>query len=65
MPIKLGPQEYSCPLCPKIMARKDHMRNHINAHTGEKPYKCSYCDKMFTRRDKCMDHMRKQHEFMK
>lgn len=62
VPIKLGPQEYSCPLCPKISTRKDHMQNHIAAHTGEKPYKCSYCEKMFTRRDHCMRHMRRQHE---
>ena len=64
VPIKLGPQEYSCPICPKIMQRKDHMQNHIAAHTGEKPYKCSYCEKMFTRKDHCNRHMRRQHEMM-
>ena len=28
-PIRLGPNEYACPLCSKIMKKKNHMEDHI------------------------------------
>ena len=43
-PIKLGAKSYQCPLCPKIMAERHNVVNHIRAHTGERPYKCDFCD---------------------
>ena len=31
-PIRLGPNEYACPLCSKIMKKKNHMEDHIRIH---------------------------------
>ena len=42
-PIKLGPEEFACPICGKIMKQKYKMEVHIRVHTGEKPFRCSNC----------------------
>ena len=62
VPIRLGPQEFSCPICPKIHQRKDVIQKHILTHTGEKPFKCPYCTKNFTQESSRLRHIKYQHQ---
>ena len=45
--------------CGKSFERKDHLTNHLNAHSGVRPYSCTYpgCDKSFTQAGSRTKHM--------
>ena len=58
-PIRLGPNEYACPLCSKIMKKKNHMEDHIRIHTGEKSFRCIICNHLFTRKSSLNRHKEK------
>ncbi len=62
VPIKLGPQEFSCPICPKMSMKKEAMQKHILSHTGEKPFKCLYCPKTFSQNGHMHRHIRNMHK---
>ena len=49
-PVRLGPCEFACPYCSKIMKVKRDMQRHIRTHTGEKPFHCIYCNNDFSRK---------------
>ena len=38
---------FKCTMCGKGFTAKNHLKDHINLHTGEKPYKCLYCPSVF------------------
>jgi len=62
LPIKFGPQEFSCPICPKITQRRDVMQTHIFSHTGERPFECPYCPQKFSQNGHMHRHIRKNHQ---
>jgi KRAB domain-containing zinc finger protein len=46
-PIRLGPTEFACPFCGKVMKSKRDTQRHIRTHTGFKPYVCKICNCAF------------------
>ena len=38
---------FKCTTCGKGFNQRNHLKDHINIHTGEKPYKCLYCPSAF------------------
>ena len=56
-PLRLGPNEFACPFCSKIMKLKSDMRRHIRTHTGEKPFNCIYCNQYFSRKSTLDTHV--------
>ena len=63
-PIRIGYQEYACPICPKISKRKDYMQKHILTHTGEKPYACPKCNYACTSSNNLHRHIRNIHKIL-
>ena len=60
-PVKLGPQQYSCPFCSKIMNTPSKIKRHILVHTGEKPYQCHICNYKATQEAHIKTHMKGVH----
>jgi len=52
---------HQCPYCPKSFKRKDHLKEHVRLHTGEKPYPCQHCDKAFVQKHQLVDHVKRKH----
>ena len=42
-PVKIGPNQYACPLCSKIQKIRSDCIKHIRTHTGERPFQCPFC----------------------
>ncbi|KAB7507104.1 Zinc finger protein, partial [Armadillidium nasatum] len=49
-------KKHSCPFCFKSFHRRDHLRQHVRIHTGEKPYKCPACGREFNQRTPLISH---------
>ena len=49
---------FKCQYCPKRFMRKQHLRQHLTIHTGDKPYHCSLCDKKFMYPSVLRDHLK-------
>ena len=64
-PIKLGPEEFACPICGKIMKQKYKMEVHIRVHTGEKPFRCSNCSYSSGDKSNYQRHMIQKHGYTK
>ena len=47
----------NCPICGKILSRRDYLRIHMRQHTGEKPYKCPYCPRRCAERCNLRKHI--------
>ena len=58
LPSSNGVQLFSCSWCIKSFRRRDHLKNHIKVHTGEKSHSCSLCDKSFANYEKLKIHCR-------
>ena len=57
----IGPGQYACPYCPKIMAKCRDMKRHISTHTGEKAFNCPQCSYGSNRKDKLQIHIQGRH----
>ena len=60
-PVRLGPNQYACPYCSKIMKKSHKVRRHIKIHTGEKPFQCPYCVYRCIQKNNLKIHCIKQH----
>ena len=61
-PIYLGPQQFGCPFCQKIMKSSSDMKRHIMIHTGEKPFSCEYCEYSSCIKSHVKSHMANKHK---
>ena len=59
--IRLGPNEFACPFCSKIMKVKRYLTRHICTHTGEKPFPCNYCNSHFNTKNGRYQHIERIH----
>ena len=60
-PIMLGPYEFACPFCNKIMKTKADMLRHIRTHTSEKPFPCNFCNAKFALKQSKERHEKRIH----
>ena len=47
-----------CPYCDMTFSNKEHLKNHIRTHTGEKPFACQYCSDRFSMKSTLIQHIR-------
>ena len=60
-PIMIGPAEFLCPYCSKIMKTRKEMARHIMIHTGEKPFSCTFCNFRTNRKSTLKEHVKRRH----
>ena len=60
-PIVLGPHNFACPFCSKIMKVKRDMQRHIRTHTGEKPFACTMCNYKCAVKCSLVSHIARNH----
>ena len=49
-------KRHTCSFCGKLFLHTGHLREHENAHTGERPFGCEFCDKKFSASSTARNH---------
>ena len=62
-PIRLGPQQYACPVCSRIMRSRAEVIRHIRIHTGEKPFNCNLCNFKTNQKTILTTHINRTHQY--
>ena len=57
----MGPRQYGCPFCQKIMKNSTDMKRHLRIHTGEKPFSCQFCTYTSNHKSNVNLHVKKLH----
>ena len=63
LPVRLGPHQFACPICSKIMETSSKIKRHILIHTGERPYSCQLCDYKCNQNSTLQDHYKRKHNY--
>ncbi|KAG7162516.1 Zinc finger protein Pegasus-like [Homarus americanus] len=50
--------KHHCPFCNYATVKKDHMKEHIRTHTGEKPFSCPHCPHRTAKNSHLLRHLR-------
>ena len=61
-PIRIGPHQFGCPFCPKIMKFSGDMKRHLLIHTGEQPFSCDFCTYASNQKSNLKVHKNKYHK---
>ncbi|KAI6658478.1 Zinc finger protein 84 [Oopsacas minuta] len=51
-------RQFICSVCSRKFAKKQHLRQHLIAHSGDKPFKCSFCVRQFIYPSLLRDHLK-------
>ena len=62
-PIRIGPEQYACPYCGKLLKSRAEVVRHIRIHTGETPFSCNYCNYRTKWKSSLKLHIDRRHKF--
>ncbi|XP_063960035.1 zinc finger protein Xfin-like [Lytechinus pictus] len=63
-PKHISTRPYACTQCEKRFKRNDHLKEHMDTHTGKKPFLCCICQQSFARKRAFVSHSLRVHGFI-
>lgn len=58
----LHERPYACNICDHKCSNKQHLHDHMTAHTGERPFKCNLCNLAFAQSSNLSSHKQQMHK---